>query len=83
MSQKSFQFEFAFSDNLVGGCTDKRFEFARLCFPLMRELIVETQRLATDGQCYFPALARPEEYLLEGFQLLDGAVDAGLFVADV
>ena len=58
MSQKSFQFEFAFSSDLVGGCTDERYELARLGFPLTGGLIVEAQCLATDGQCHLAALAR-------------------------
>ena len=68
---------------MVGGCTDERFELTRLCFPLMSALIVETQCLTTDGQRHLAALARLEEHLLECFQFLNGAVDAGLFVADV
>ena len=83
MNQKSFQFELASRGYLVGGSTDERLEGAWLCFPLMRGFIVETECLATDGQRDITALTRLQEHLLEGFEFLDGTIDAGMLVADI
>ena len=68
---------------VVGGCANECLESTWLSYPLATRLIVEAEGLTVDGKTYLLGLARLEEDLLEGLELLDGAIDRRLLVADV
>ena len=78
-----FQFKGAFAHKGIRGSTYECLKLSRLSSPLTFHLVIETQRITSDGQCDITTLTRLKEHLLEGLEFLDRTVYRSFLVADI